>query len=66
MHIPEYERVAGVVLMCVCHNRAWGPTSGTGSIKRTPALGFQTSGVRSMICLSGWHCTAIATETFAP
>ena len=43
--------VAGVALKHGCHNRAWEPTSGTGSIKDTPALGFQASGVRGVICI---------------
>lgn len=52
----------------VYRNRAWGPTSGTGSIKGLPVLGLQTSGVRSVICIyfPRWHwtATAVAGESF--
>lgn len=68
MHIPEQERVGGVVPRRVYRNRAWGPTSGTGSIKGLPVLGLQTSGVRSVICIyfPRWHwtATAVAGESF--
>lgn len=49
LHIPERERVAGVVLLHVSPPGV-GPTSGSGRIKGFPALGFQASGVRSVTC----------------
>ena len=67
MHIPECERVAGVVLRHVCHNRAWGPTSGTGSIKGALLWDFKPQvfgAFFASVYVSSWHWTAMARDNF--